>query len=41
MHEGQKSSIPLEKAEIYATITIVYLRTEKSEGLGYNGQFCL
>jgi len=31
MHEGQKSSMPLEKAEIYATITIVYFRREELE----------
>ena len=29
MHGGQKSSIPLEKAEIYATITILYFIIEK------------
>jgi len=31
MHEGQKSSMTLEKAEIYATITMIYLNLEKIE----------
>jgi len=41
MHGGQKSSMTLEKPEIYATITVVYLSIEESESELYIATDCV